>query len=301
MPENKNMIYAFRYTEAVWDIMNHNDKKMSALWETENQPASMSRFIIKYKIEHDVSEDAEIMPVVIGAEYIKWLKENKMRDSRESKICYASGMTDAEIMSLARKNEMDMDFRLFLIPAAVLSPCMDLYNFSLKKPAKDELMKYLESIYGKGSIYIPGCIVDIETAVREKRDFIRYAQIWHSCGTDCTNINWAVQYRGNDTEVMLLCIPYVFIYRHEKPSQSVNSMKNNVFINSCDFIFKKKQLKQDGIRGAKSLSSHNAYSEIAKCFQSPVMICDKAYFASDAKRLKRDFAAAFGRLKNEIK
>ncbi len=153
-----------RLTYDVWKETYPNSTR--AEWSATTRPGHVINFIGNAA---DVLESSDtqlknykIRVATLDDEYLCWLKDNQLENSADSRQQYAQEMSDDEALRLLRKNRDDyvyniVAFSVICFYSEGLQSTKTQYK--LDKQLCNDLKEYLEKIYTKSIVYVPGLVM----------------------------------------------------------------------------------------------------------------------------------------------
>lgn len=129
----------------------------------ENNIVSYAMTVAAEMFENGIYTEC-VRVCTLDEEYIEWLNDIGLKHNEENAGQYISAMSDEDALRLLRKNEFDNEYTACVIPLVLDA---DMYlnqktNFKLDELSVKLLQRYLDRIYGKGTVYVPGYILSCE-------------------------------------------------------------------------------------------------------------------------------------------
>lgn len=167
-----------RYTFDAWKRCfpqsNYNE------WYAQTYPDNLLNFLRNAAISigknYAAIEKTKFMVVTINEEYFRWIQENKLEDTVESRTAYASQITEADAVRLLLEEKLNVNYEIMFLYAAVMLENDHSTNFMLSDEIIAKLKIYLESIYKSQEIFIPGYILKTDTAVKNSEKLLNLAK-----------------------------------------------------------------------------------------------------------------------------
>lgn len=163
-----------RFTYDTW--MKCNPDSNIHEWEESQKPYSLSLFVMSV-IEKVCSkgsvhlEDLDtIQIVVLDENYIRFLEENKLMNSADTRALYL--LDDDEANDILRKNKMDRDLQVMVIGVFVSSR-EKVEVIEISKETRDYIRDCLSDIYGE--VWLPGYLMTAEDVENESERLMMMA------------------------------------------------------------------------------------------------------------------------------
>lgn len=208
-------VIALRYTFDAWS--KTYPELGAAEWEDYNCPDNYVDYFagILYEnkeIEKQSAEDENFafIQVVIDDEYFEWLENEEKENTSENRILYGLTLTKEDRIRLISKNKMDRSYTVLCIAISSIdeNPKKEM-NIKLSDLTKEKLITYLEKIYGKGRVFLPGYVVFQEDFVNVNYMFTNMAKIYFELGKVHEIEEFECQDNSSLYKLLELCIPVV--------------------------------------------------------------------------------------------
>ncbi len=163
----------------------------SAIRETANAD------VLKTPLNDLSRNDNSFRICVIDEEFENWQKAHP--DGTEE--AYMKAMSDETALRLLQKHGYDTVYTTCFLPI-VLPFHMDEKeeHYKLDETAQKLLRRYLERIYGKDTVYVPGCIMSYDTAFEEHSRLAVFAKNFFEHGVSIRFAEWDTQPHSEDEQ-----------------------------------------------------------------------------------------------------
>ena len=212
------VIRTYRYTYPIWQKEYPNKSKLD--YEATIIPDNLLDFLYKLaeitsqdKIDKNgnlpITNDMKFSVIPIDDNYYKWLDDNKRIDNVLTKNEYCQKLDDGTIYKLMKENGWTEEYSVVGIPIYMINTGMKEIkktNFKLEKELKENLITYLENIYGEDNIFLPGYILTQNDFFNGERDFVQLAKLHFQQNTNVRFIKFEEQIYQNKNA---LIYPYV--------------------------------------------------------------------------------------------
>ena len=284
-------INTFRYTYEPWKKANPNKTQLD--YEKVICPNNLFDFLTKtiilFKQKFELSPNVTFAIVPIDDAYYKWLDDEKKIDNDVNKNLYINSLSDEEIFERMKVNEWDEEYEIVGIPVYAINAKLEERRktfYKIEDEVKSDLNSFLENIYGKGNIYIPGYMLTQNDFFKGERDFIQMAKLHFKKNTNVRFTDWEEQRYSNKVALIYpLVIP--FAIRRNYTSARLNF--DNLL---CDVRFSplvsitKDGLSKFGIQ-SEDFKSTSMYEKIIEYLGPKTIIMESVVRSCDIPNVNR--------------
>ena len=269
-PESLNCIW---YSYDVWmDAYPESNKKE---WKERACPDSLFDFLdfqahaVKSVGYYDLKPSTKLIPVVLNDEFLKWIKDNNLENNTENrtKYMFMISQDNEKLMALREKYSLNEEYFVMSIPFVCLDTKFRIAptsNYKIDKKCKNEIISYLEGIYGKNNIFISGHVLTPEKFLKNHNQIKDFAKKYFE-GTFKNDMmseyNSQQYYEING--IYKLCIPFVVRFKYDKPYYSFEELETMLASNPCIMFFKE-DFEEFCITGVKEFEKTNIMDLVQK-------------------------------------
>lgn len=182
-------------------------------------------------IHKGIPDTLEIRPVVIDEEYYEYLNKAKLEDTQQHRLQYITSFSDENAKRLLKKNRLNWALTVFTIPICVImeSPFSEETFFSLDKE-KEQMTNILETVYGKGNVYVPGYICHANYLKDCEDDLLQQAYTYFHDGVETTIGKYKRQLNNRTANIAFYFVPFIVKHELNTPRVSLAQLMNDVSI-----------------------------------------------------------------------
>jgi len=187
--------------------------------------------------ECKITKNTIIRNIPIDKRFIDWLDEKRMITKNKEEFDttdYFASKTEEEMEELSKTCYYMEDFFTMAICVGVLFP-EDLGPnsfFRVGEPISKQLEEYLEKIYGKNNIRIPGCILKVDDAYDVVDEFCNDTLTYFGRGSESISYFKYIQQHYEEDEVLspvFFVIPIGVRRKIEKSVQTIEEFSDELY------------------------------------------------------------------------
>ena len=159
-----------RYTKSAWNKCYPSDKDYEA-YKRIQHPYSVLEAIGNMHArlgDDNLEKDFRVSFTILDDSYFDWLKKYGYENTSETRTKYATqhDISDEENERRLAENDLNVDVSVMFIPVAVINTkkTEPTTHFAISFETCCELKKYLEKIYTKEEVYVPGYVMNVYDA-----------------------------------------------------------------------------------------------------------------------------------------
>lgn len=205
-------------------------------WEATTCPKDASRFI--YHLLNLISSDKKnarfnrigVKVVTIDDDYFTWLQGRNLTHSNKTLTKYMEQMSEEACEEKSKEHDFNKVYSYCNIIFSVVkkSGCFEeKTSFRLDENRRADLLKYLEGIFGDGSVFLPGYIADNVNALSNRSRFIDMAETHFNSNCDVRLGLFDEQSNDPDSNCALFVIP--FAVKGEYKSLNIADIKEYTY------------------------------------------------------------------------
>ncbi len=268
--EREDALMAFRFTEDAWQKYMWKTHPGTD-WRDGTHPYNMRRSMqgcIDY-LERNRRFRASVINAAIDEEFESWAEANGYQErSMETIGEYAQTLSDSELLRLLKKHGYQMTYEVNAIPVMFWAVRRVKGPTHLKMQISVlELEDYLEGIFGKGNIYLPGMIVKPETYFGMDYELAEDAVRYFRTGEKTVRSRYLKQtYPKGGVNMGYVMIP--FVVRHEETRVRFTfkdlSDPNDPLNLAWRFTADRESLDRAGFRQIEDIAEHGVNETLNK-------------------------------------
>ena len=258
-------------------------------WRYGAHPYNMRRSMqgcLEYLIENN-RRNAIVLNAVIDEEYEKWAERNGAERCVDTMEEYAVFKSHEELLKLLKKHEYNMTYEVNAIPLVYFRK--NLFSgpteLRLKKAEISYLKEYLESIFGKGNVYVPGYVMKPEDYIHMDMILAADAKRYFDTGKKTFSQKYAQQkYPSRGVNNGTLMVPFVLKHEENRAGFTYSELTSDTDpLNfGYRFIAEREAMNRKGLRNLKALNETDLNDVLQNCFgMFDSVICFPMFTAPD--------------------
>lgn len=258
-----------RYTWDVWRKMFPEVPKN--VFEEQMGQENTLEFALAYAAAVSKKEYPNVRVVAFDDEFIEWIKKNgKSFDDVQAGVEYMNSLSNLDVERLFVKNNWHHNYILCGIPVYILDPMNPCGKKEYKLPenARQELLFYLEKIYGRNNVFLTNYVMKIDDFYNYPGPFLNIAKAYFEDGQKIRLQNWKEQrFSRNDITVFQMIIPYVVRWKYDSAVFNLTEiLYGNQYLTSIDF--NKKGFRRYNVQGVEDFLDSEVERKLVEYFES---------------------------------
>lgn len=198
-----------RYTEKVWlDSYPESNKEE---WEEQTLPMEYDNFVDKCLdvLQNNNLFANKINIITLDDEYLDWLNINNLKNTQDNRQKYIESISPENAQRLLDKNQLGGNYSILSFYCIVyLNEPLEknFTTFNLSDETINQITLYLNEIYGKGNVSVPGAVLNLENVIDE-HDYILHS-FGRRVNTKFGKLSFQ-KFSSNGLTILEVCIPYV--------------------------------------------------------------------------------------------
>lgn len=268
----KNLIIP-RYTYEVWRTFyptaNYD------MWELNTHPNNIISFLentIKTLIptfEEIGNIKYEIL--TLNHRYLNWLKEKKIEDNPENQCEYLSILSEEDKLNIMKEEHMNEFHQVYFLQVITsVNPVDNETSFHLTEELSEELANYFNEIFTDFNIFVPGYVVDFETAMEYEDRLLNLSKAFLEDHIRAKLHILDTQKYKSGVNFSMLFIPIIFKKTYEKAvfsySDIIGEAGKEYLTHPEMIVFTKEYLKKNGFSTIEAFLDTNTSKKIHDIF-----------------------------------